>query len=131
MERIRITSDRFEPDASMQLLMKSIASSIAAKLNKPLCKTLVSLDARSVENRTVETTVANLVTDIVRITYNTDCAMVVGGTIRSDCVFAEGQILTLGNIMDTFPFEDPVVVVNISGRQLACVLENGLSMVSS
>ena len=36
-------------------------------------------------------------------------------------------IITLGDIMEILPFEDPVVVIQISGRTLRAALEASLS----
>jgi len=41
----------------------------------------------------------NFVSDLMRYYYGTDCAMVVGGTIRADVVYPPG-ILRLKDIVD-------------------------------
>lgn len=46
--------------------------------------------------------------------------------MRGDQVYAPG-ILKLGDIVKCFPFEDPVVVVKVSGAALVRALENGIS----
>ncbi|KAK6006835.1 hypothetical protein QM012_005843 [Aureobasidium pullulans] len=68
----------------------------------------------------------NFVSDLMRYYYGTDCAMIAGGTIRADMVYPPG-ILRLKDIVDCFPFEDPVVVIKVKGQQLLEALQNGVS----
>ncbi|PKI82840.1 hypothetical protein MVES1_003744 [Malassezia vespertilionis] len=56
-----------------------------------------------------------------------DCCIICGGSLRGDAVFGPGEI-TLGNIMEVMPFEDPIVVKDLSGQDIWDALENGFSM---
>jgi 5'-nucleotidase len=49
-----------------------------------------------------------------------------GGTMRGDQIYPRG-IIKLGDIVNCFPFEDPVVVVRVTGSAILKALENGLS----
>jgi len=62
------------------------------------------------------------------IRQNIDCSLLCGGTIRSDSVYGPGEV-TLGDLLEIFPFEDTVVVIRITGQQLWDALESALSMV--
>ncbi|KAJ2170768.1 hypothetical protein GGH16_003202 [Coemansia sp. RSA 560] len=53
-------------------------------------------------------------------------ALLCGGAIRSDKVFPAGAV-RMRDIMEVFPFEDPVVVVRLTGDQIRRALENGVS----
>ena len=46
--------------------------------------------------------------------------------MRGDQVYAPG-VLKLGDIVNCFPFEDPIVVVKVSGAALVRAFENGVS----
>lgn len=48
------------------------------------------------------------------------------GTMRGDQIYPRG-VLKLGDITKCFPFEDPVVVIRISGASIKKALENGVS----
>lgn len=48
------------------------------------------------------------------------------GTIRGDQIYPPG-VLRLKDLMDCFPFEDPVVVVKVTGKAILEALENGVS----
>lgn len=48
------------------------------------------------------------------------------GTIRGDQIYPPG-LLKLGDIINCFPFEDPVVVIRLPGASIRKALENGFS----
>lgn len=48
------------------------------------------------------------------------------GTIRGDQIYPPG-LLKLGDIINCFPFEDPVVVIRLPGASIKKALENGFS----
>lgn len=47
------------------------------------------------------------------------------GTIRGDQIYPPG-VLRLKDLMDCFPFEDPVVVIKVTGKAVLEALENGV-----
>ena len=65
-------------------LMDKLFSSLQGKLQKVIGYTAVPLDARFATVRASESNMGNFVSDLMRFYYNTDCAMLVGGTIRAD-----------------------------------------------
>jgi 5'-nucleotidase len=62
----------------------------------------------------------------MRFYYNTDIALMAGGTMRGDQIYPAG-VLKLGDIIACFPFEDPCVVIRVSGQALLAALENSVS----
>ena len=50
-----------------------------------------------------------------------------GGTIRGDQVYGPG-VLRLRDIMDCFPFEDPVIVICVKGKAIREALENSVAL---
>jgi len=62
----------------------------------------------------------------MRFYYNADTALMAGGTMRGDQIYPAG-ILKLGDIISCFPFEDPCVVIRVSGKGLLAALENSVS----
>ena len=50
------------------------------------------------------------------------------GTIRGDQIYPPG-VLLLKDVLDCFPFEDPVVVLRVKGRAILAALENSVSLV--
>lgn len=73
---------------------------------------------RRVRNR--ETAIGNLCADAYRYAANADIAIINGGGIRAD--LPKGEI-TYADILNIFPFEDSLCVVEVTGEELLDVLE--------
>ena len=115
-------------DAATVRLVDSLTSSLKTRLEKPVGATATPLDARFTTVRTRESNIGNFVCDLMRFYYNADCAIMAGGTVRGDQIYPPG-VLRLKDILNCFPFEDPVIVVRVAGKAIREALENGVSMV--
>ncbi|KAF0455054.1 Metallo-dependent phosphatase [Gigaspora margarita] len=130
--RREVTSSIVE-DEYLSGLIDSATSDIKDKMSKPIAYTVKQWDCRSSILRTQETAFGNFIADLLYyaykpcITHNIDCAILCAGTIRSDSIY-DGEI-TLGDLLEIFPFEDTVVVIRVTGRQLWDVLQSAVSMV--
>ncbi|EHA18312.1 hypothetical protein ASPNIDRAFT_128775, partial [Aspergillus niger ATCC 1015] len=113
-------------DPTTTAMVDRLTSSLAAKLEKPIGYTTVALDGRFSTVRQKESNLGNFACDLMRFYYGADCAIMAGGTIRGDQIYPPG-ILRLKDILNCFPFEDPVVLLRIKGRALFDALENGVS----
>ena len=71
--------------------------------------TATPLDARFTTVRTRESNMGNFVCDLMRFYYDADCTIMAGGTIRGDQIYPPG-ILRTKDVLNCFPFEDPVIV---------------------
>ncbi|KAI1336667.1 flagellar associated protein [Xylariaceae sp. FL0016] len=107
-------------------LVEKLTASLKSTLQKPIGYTAAPLDARFRTVRLKECNIANWVCDIMRHYYSGDCSLMASGTVRGDQIYPPGPIL-LKDIMNCFPFEDPVVVIRVTGRAIWDALENGLS----
>jgi 5'-nucleotidase len=74
-----------------------------------------------------------------------DAVFICGGTIRGDSVYGPGEgfivaaclpilnqsswegYLTVGNVMEILPFQDPIVVLQMDGSKIWTALESSLS----
>lgn len=115
-------------DPSTVQLVDKLTSSLKNKLEKPIGYTAVPLDGRFTTIRTQESNLGNFVCDLMRHFYGTDCTIMAGGTVRGDQVYPPG-VLLLKDIMTCFPFEDPVVVLRVTGKDILDALENSVSLV--
>jgi 5'-nucleotidase, C-terminal domain len=115
-------------DVATVELVNTLTSSLKSKLENPIGYTAVPLDGRFTTVRTRESNLGNFVCDLMRYYYRTDCALMAAGTIRGDQIYSPG-LLRLKDIMNCFPFEDPVVVLKITGRALCEAMENSVSLV--
>lgn len=114
-------------DPATVALVSRLTSSLRAKLEKPVGYTVIPLDGRFSTVRQRESNLGNFVCDLMRFYYGADCAMMAGGTIRGDQIYPPG-VLRLKDLLNCFPFEDPVVLLRVPGRALLEALENGVSM---
>ena len=116
-----------EDGTTIQLVDK-LTSSLKSKLEKPIGYTAVPLDGRFTTVRTRESNLGNFICDLMRHFYSTDCALMAAGTIRGDQIYPPG-VLLLKDILNCFPFEDPVVVLRLKGKAILNALENGVCQV--
>ncbi|KAK5133564.1 hypothetical protein LTR08_007603 [Meristemomyces frigidus] len=116
-------------------MIGNMTASLKAKMEKPIGKssgnssnsyTAAPLDARFTTVRLKESNLGNFVTDLMRFHYDTDCCIIAAGTIRGDVVYPTGM-LKVKDIMNCFPFEDPCVVIGVTGEAVVHALENGVS----
>ena len=115
-------------DAAAVQLVDKLTSSLRHKLEKPIGYTAVPLDGRFTTVRTKESNLGNFVCDLMRHYYDADCALMAAGTVRGDQIYSPG-VLLLKDILNCFPFEDPVVVLRIRGKAILEALENSVCLV--
>ncbi|KAI0192504.1 Metallo-dependent phosphatase-like protein [Astrocystis sublimbata] len=108
-------------------LVEDLTAHLNATLQKPVGYTAAPLDARFRTVRLQESNIGNFVCDIMRHHYSGDCSLMASGTVRGDQVYLPGPIL-LKDIMSCFPFEDPVVVIRVTGKAIWDALENSVSL---
>ncbi|KIW71023.1 hypothetical protein PV04_03244 [Phialophora macrospora] len=119
-----IVSD-IPPDDEMARVVEELTKSLKDKLEKPLGYTAAPLDARFTTVRLKESNIGNFVCDLMRAHYNGDCCLMASGTIRGDQIYPPG-VLKLKDIMNCFPFEDPTIVIRVTGAALLAALENSV-----
>lgn len=113
-------------DPDTVAMVDRLTSSLKAKLEKPIGYTVSPLDARFSTVRQRESNLGNFVCDLMRLYHAADCAIMAGGTIRGDRIYPPG-VLRLKDVLNCFPFEDPVVLLRVRGKGLLDALENGVS----
>ncbi|KAH6857163.1 Metallo-dependent phosphatase-like protein [Chaetomium sp. MPI-CAGE-AT-0009] len=114
-------------DAETLELVDRLTAKLKKSLEKAIGWTAAPLDSRFTTVRLKESNLANFVCDIMRHHYKAECALMAAGTIRGDQVYAPGPI-RIKDITDCFPFEDPVIVMKVSGKGIWGALENGVSL---
>lgn len=122
-----ITRSIPEDPATLQMV-EGLTSKLRRHLETPVGYTYTPLDARFTTVRTRESNLGNFVCDLMRHFYSADCALMAGGTIRGDQVYVPG-VLRLKDIMNCFPFEDPVIVIRVKGQAIREALENSVCLV--
>ena len=97
-----------------------------SRLEKPVGYAAVPMDARFTTVRLRESNIGNFVCDLMRLFYGADCTLMASGTIRGDQVYPPG-IIRAKDLLNCFPFEDPCVVLKLSGKAILAALENSVS----
>ncbi|KAJ8594242.1 Metallo-dependent phosphatase [Rhizopogon salebrosus TDB-379] len=120
----------------VRVVLESQLSSVQSGLRSPVCRSEVELNLRSKIIRTGESVAGNWFADVVRHAYDdslcmkgrggSDGVMLTAGTLRGDSVYPPGN-LTVGNILEILPFDDPVVVLELTGQAMWNAMEGALS----
>lgn len=114
-------------DADTVELVEKLTAKLKKSLERPIGWTAAPLDGRFTTVRTKESNLGNFVCDLMRHYYGAECAIMAAGTIRGDQVYAPGPV-RLKDVTDCFPFEDPLVVIKVTGKGIWDALENGVSL---
>lgn len=120
---IKVNKDVKE-DPEFAVVTKKYEAKIK-ELSRPVGRTRVALDARSAENRTRETNIANFVADSFRRATGAELALMNGGSIRADTVITPGA-LTMRDVLSILPFNNELAVIELKGSLLVEALENGV-----
>ncbi|QDS72986.1 hypothetical protein FKW77_008857 [Venturia effusa] len=107
-------------------LVSKLTESMKARLEKPIGYTAAPLDARFTTVRLKESNIGNFVCDLMRAYHQGDCCIMAAGTIRGDQIYPPG-VIKMKDILNCFPFEDPVVVIKATGQAIYEALENSVS----
>jgi 2',3'-cyclic-nucleotide 2'-phosphodiesterase (5'-nucleotidase family) len=122
-----IDSASVTPDPDVLAAVKRFETELIEKIGTPIGTTAVELDSRTAIVRTREAAIGNLIADAMRAGTRADAALINGGGIRAAKVYQPGQTLTHADILAELPFNNRVVVVELSGAALKAAIENGLS----
>jgi 2',3'-cyclic-nucleotide 2'-phosphodiesterase (5'-nucleotidase family) len=121
-----IDSAMVTPDPEVLAAVAVYEQQLTRELDVPLATTAVVLDSRTPTMRTGEATIGNLMADAMRASAHTQAALINGGSIRGEKVYAPGATITRRDVMSELPFSNRVVVIDVAGAVLRRGLENGL-----
>ncbi|TFK55022.1 Metallo-dependent phosphatase [Heliocybe sulcata] len=125
-----------KPCGRLVEVLSSELSKVSDSLKSPVCKATAPIDTRSQFIRVAESAAGNWFADIVRHAYDdalcingqeggADAAFICAGMLRGDSVYGP-DIITLGDILEILPFEDPLVVLELDGETIWAALEASL-----
>jgi 2',3'-cyclic-nucleotide 2'-phosphodiesterase (5'-nucleotidase family) len=121
-----ITPKMDKEDPGVQAIVKKYNQKMDAVLNEKVGETEVDLDGERRHVRSRETNFGNLMADIVRQVSGADVAIMNGGGIRAS--IREGEI-RVKDIYTALPFDNYIVAIRLTGRQIGEALEHGVSTV--
>jgi len=111
-------------DKNVLAIVEKYRQKVDKVLNEKVGKTSVDLDGENVRRK--ETNLGDLVTDVMRQVSGADAAIVNGGDIRTS--IKKGAIL-LKNIYAVLPFNDYIVAIRLTGKQIREALEHGVAAI--
>lgn len=117
------------PDPEVAAAVARFQEDFSRETEVAIASTEVELDSRNATVRTREAAIGNLFADAMRVSMKADAAVINGGGIRSGKVYAPGTMITLKDILAELPFNNRVVVVEMTGAALLEAMENGLAQV--
>merc|ERR1712000_424980 len=120
-----VTSEIQEHEPTVELV-RDLTSKLQQSLSRPVGWTAMPLDARFSTVRMKESNIGNFVCDVMRQYHHADCTIMASGTIRGGQIYPPGAI-RIKDITTCFPFEDPVVLLRVTGQAIWDALENGVS----
>ena len=123
--RVIDTAD-VKPDRAVKRRVRGYQKLLSKELDVAIGRTETALDSRKALVRTRETAIGNLIADAMRAEFKADVAFMNGGGIRGNKQYAAGVTLTRRDILSELPFGNKLILVEMKGKDLKVVLENGL-----
>lgn len=126
VEKVDVNSTKYIEDPVLKEELKKYSDTIEAKMDEMLGVFTVELDGRFSSIRTSETNLGNWICDVALAATGADAVMINSGTFRSDQIHAAGPF-TMRDLVNIIPMQDPLIVVEVSGKVLHEALENSVS----
>ena len=117
-------SQNLPQDEAVVELVNGYVAQLDEKMNTVIGRTEVDLDGERGTVRLKESNLANAIADSLREMTGTDFAIQNGGGVRAS--IPKGDI-TIKDVYTVLPFDNLVVAVEITGKQIWDVLEHGIS----
>ena len=111
-ETIPINNSTAKPDEKLKSFINSFKEEIDQKYNSIICKLG---DEHTHPERIIETSLGNLISDAVHSCTDSDVMLLGSGSIRGKKL---GQLVSLTNFLEAFPYNDSVSKYQITGKLL-------------
>lgn len=118
-----------EPDLKVAEQISGYSNRLNRLLSEDIGTLLTPIDTNRPAVRAAESAFANMLADSLREFGGTQIAMINGGVIRGEKIYAVNTQLTRKDIAKELPFRSRVELINVSGQKLYQALENGVSQV--
>ena len=117
---LEVESQRYEPDPVMKQKLEYYRARYP-ELQEVVCTS----EERLVRQYNLESDLGNLFADILKDKMQVDVAFFNSGGIRAD--IPQGEV-TVAHMLDAFPFQDKIWVLEMSGTQIIEILEQGFTL---
>ncbi len=112
---VPINCNTVDNDLDLQNFLEGLQSELDIRLNTLICRFLEPLEHSRHDG---ESAIGNLFADILMNQSRADIALVGSGSIRANTL---GPAVTLGHIKTIYPFDDKLIKVKLSGKQLLAI----------
>jgi 5'-nucleotidase/UDP-sugar diphosphatase len=109
---VEINDQNADTDIEMENFIDSFKDEVDRKYNAIICKLA---EPHTHPKRTVETSLGNLLTDAVHSCTDADVTILGSGSVRKEKM---GPLVSLRDLLEVFPYDDPIIRFEITGRQL-------------
>jgi 2',3'-cyclic-nucleotide 2'-phosphodiesterase (5'-nucleotidase family) len=113
-----------QEDKEVQFIVEKYKKKVDEVLDRTIGIALTDLDGENV--RRDETNLGNFIADIIKETAGADAALINAGTIRTG--IKKGEI-KVKHIYSVLPFNNYIVAIKLTGRQIKEALEHGVSAI--
>jgi 5'-nucleotidase/UDP-sugar diphosphatase len=121
---VEIRQKEGKSNVAVNAIVEKYMKKVDAVLDETIGEALADLDGESVRQQ--ETDLGDLIADIIKNTAHADAAIIGGGSIRTS--IKKGEI-KIKHVYAVSPFNNYVVAVRLTGRQIREALENGVSAI--
>ncbi len=113
-----------QENEEVKYLVEKYKKKVDEALDRTIGVALIDLDGENV--RKDETNLGNFIADIIKETAGADIALINAGTIRTG--IKKGEI-KVKHVYSVLPFDNYIVAMKLTGRQIKEALEHGVSAV--
>jgi 5'-nucleotidase len=117
-ELVEINQKNAEPDLEMKKFIHSFKEEVDRKYNTIICKLA---EQHTHPERTIETSLGNLITDAIHSCTDADVTLLGSGSLRGEKM---GPLVSLKDFLEVFPYDDSISRYEISGSQLKQVFSH-------
>jgi len=111
-------------DKAVSVIVEKYKQKVDAVLSERVGEADVDLDGENVRRR--ETNLGDLIADIMRQVSGADVTIINGGGIRTSVKKGEFRVKDIYSVL---PFDNYIVAIKLTGRQIREALEHGVSVV--
>ncbi|XP_021696045.1 uncharacterized protein LOC5575910 isoform X2 [Aedes aegypti] len=126
VEKVDVNSTKYNEDPELKEELKKYSETIESKMDEILGVFHVDLEGRFSSIRTSETNLGNWICDVALAATGADAVMINSGTFRSDQIHVAGPF-TMRDLVNIIPMQDPLIVLEVTGKVLHEALENSVS----
>ncbi|CAF0939710.1 unnamed protein product [Brachionus calyciflorus] len=121
-----LVDSKIPEDREIKEIIKKYKIEADQKLDEQLGIINTPLDGLYETVRTKESNLGNFLCDIILSSINADCAIINGGSLRSDRIHPAGPF-TRRDLRSILPYDSELVIVNLTGAQIHQLLESFIS----